>query len=95
MTHRPYTTRAKQALELANTAASTLGHEYIGTEHILIGLLDEQSGPAAQILTKFGVTTGVCERNSAGRASLHVPDYFGGGTPSRAGRDLRLVPPAA
>jgi hypothetical protein len=56
MTDRPYTTRAKQALELADTAAERLGHPYIGTEHILIGLLDEKRGPAAQILTKLGVT---------------------------------------
>jgi ATP-dependent Clp protease ATP-binding subunit ClpC len=56
MTDRPYTTRAKRALQLANTAAATLGHSYIGTEHILLGLLDEKSGPAAQILTTMGVT---------------------------------------
>ncbi len=56
MTSRPYSTRAKQALELADTAAETLGDPYIGTEHILIGLLDEKRGPAAQILTKLGVT---------------------------------------
>ena len=56
MPDRPYTTRAKQALKLADAAAATLGHEYIGTEHLLIGLLDEKGGPAAQILTKLGVT---------------------------------------
>ena len=53
---RPYTTRAQQALSLADTAAATLGHAYIGTEHILIGLLNEKGGPAAQILSKLGVT---------------------------------------
>ena len=56
MTARPYTTRAQHALQLADTAAATLGHEYIGTEHLLIGLLDEQGGPAAQILNHLGVT---------------------------------------
>lgn len=56
MAVRPYTTRAQQALRLADTAAATLGDEYIGTEHILIGLLNEKRGPAAQILNKLGVT---------------------------------------
>ena len=56
MTGRRYTTRAQHALQLADTAAATLGHEYIGTEHLLIGLLDEKGGPAAQILNHLGVT---------------------------------------
>ena len=56
MTDRPYTTRARRALELAAANADRLGHEYVGTEHVLIGLLEEKTGPAAQILNHLGVT---------------------------------------
>jgi ATP-dependent Clp protease ATP-binding subunit ClpA len=57
MGDRPYSSRAKRALDLADGAAATLGDEQIGTEHILLGLLDEKTGPAAQILAKLGVTS--------------------------------------
>jgi ATP-dependent Clp protease ATP-binding subunit ClpC len=56
MVSRPYTTRAQQALALADTAAAAQGDEFIGTEHLLLGLLAERTGPAAQILTHLGVT---------------------------------------
>ena len=56
MPDRPYTTRAQQALSLADAAAARLGHEYIGTEHLLVGLLEEKTGPAAQLLTHLGIT---------------------------------------
>jgi ATP-dependent Clp protease ATP-binding subunit ClpC len=56
MVERPYTSRAQQALKLADANAARLGHPYIGTEHLLIGLLEEASGPAAQLLEHFGVT---------------------------------------
>ncbi|MDP3997601.1 MAG: AAA family ATPase [bacterium] len=48
--------RAKQALELAWHAARNLEHDYVGSEHILIGLLAEQEGLAAQTLQKYGLT---------------------------------------
>jgi|SRR5687768_404341 len=51
----PYTTRAKKVLELAMSEASDLGHEYVGTEHLLLGLLREEKGIAAQTLTARGV----------------------------------------
>lgn len=57
MSDRPFTTRAQHALQLADTAAAEFGVEYIGTEHLLIGLLEEKSGPAAQILNHLGVTS--------------------------------------
>lgn len=56
MSERPYTRRAQVALELANQNAARLGHEYIGTEHLLLGLLQEETGPAAQLLGHLGVT---------------------------------------
>ncbi len=67
MPDRPHTTRAKRALDLADTAADGLGHEYIGTEHLLRGFLDEKTGPAAQILNKLGVT-GDAVRRELGEA---------------------------
>ena len=56
MSQRPYTTRAQRALAFANAAAADLSDEFIGTEHLLLGLLDEKLGPAAQILGHLGVT---------------------------------------
>jgi len=50
----PFTPRAKQALELAHREAVQLGHNYIGTEHILLGLIREGEGVASQILVKLG-----------------------------------------
>ena len=49
----PFTPRAKQALELALREALSLGHNYIGTEHILLGLVRENEGVAARILLDF------------------------------------------
>src|SRR6266851_2988220 len=52
--HIPFTPRAKKVLELALREALQLGHNYIGTEHILLGLLREGEGVAAQVLDQFG-----------------------------------------
>src|SRR4026209_673726 len=51
----PFTPRAKKVLELALRNALRLGHDYIGTEHILLGILEEGQGVAAQILIARGV----------------------------------------
>ena len=51
----PFTPRAKKALELATEEARTLGHNYIGTEHILLGLIREGEGVAYQVLFALGV----------------------------------------
>lgn len=53
---RPFTSRTKRSLELADTAAMTLGHTYLGTEHLLLGLLDEGGNLAAQLLNQSGVS---------------------------------------
>jgi ATP-dependent Clp protease ATP-binding subunit ClpA len=52
--HIPFTPRAKKVLELSLREALQLGHNYIGTEHILLGLLREGEGLAAQVLVKLG-----------------------------------------
>src|SRR3569623_923211 len=52
--HIPFTPRAKKVLELSLREALQLGHSYIGTEHILLGLIREGEGVAAQELQKLG-----------------------------------------
>jgi ATP-dependent Clp protease ATP-binding subunit ClpC len=52
--HIPFTPRAKKVLELSLREALQLGHNYIGTEHILLGLIREGEGVAAQVLEKLG-----------------------------------------
>lgn len=52
--HIPFTPRAKRIFELSLREALQLGHNYIGTEHLLLGLLKEGEGVAAQVLTKLG-----------------------------------------
>ena len=51
----PYTSRAKKVLELAMAEARDLTHNYVGTEHLLLGLLREEKGIAAQVLTDAGI----------------------------------------
>jgi ATP-dependent Clp protease ATP-binding subunit ClpA len=52
--HIPFNPRAKKVLELSLREATQLGHNYIGTEHLLLGLLREGEGVAAQVLVKLG-----------------------------------------
>jgi hypothetical protein len=52
--HVPFTPRAKKVLELSLRESKQLGHSYIGTEHILLGLIREGDGVAAQVLVKLG-----------------------------------------
>jgi len=52
----PYTSRAKKVLELAMVEARELNHSYVGTEHLLLGLLKEEKGIAAQVLTDAGIS---------------------------------------
>jgi ATP-dependent Clp protease ATP-binding subunit ClpC len=52
--HIPFTPRAKKVLELSLRESVEFGHHYIGTEHILLGLIREGEGVAAQVLTRLG-----------------------------------------
>jgi ATP-dependent Clp protease ATP-binding subunit ClpC len=52
--HIPFTPRAKKVLELSLRESRQLGHNYIGTEHILLGLISEEDGVAAQVLSSLG-----------------------------------------
>jgi ATP-dependent Clp protease ATP-binding subunit ClpA len=60
--HIPFTPRAKKILELALREARQLGHSYIGTEHILLGIVREGEGVAAQVLQKQGLTLMIVRR---------------------------------
>ena len=50
-----FTAKAREAVSIAVNVAETLGHNYVGTEHLLIGLLHEGSGVAAKVLAESGV----------------------------------------
>jgi ATP-dependent Clp protease ATP-binding subunit ClpC len=85
--HIPFTPRVKKVLELSLREAMDLGHNYIGTEHILLGLVREGEGVAAQVLTALGagedrVREKVTELlgRSAGRPGEHPGEtrFFGG-----------------
>jgi ATP-dependent Clp protease ATP-binding subunit ClpA len=52
----PYTSPAKKVLELAMAEARYLNHQYVGTEHLLLGLIREEHGAAAQVITSSGIT---------------------------------------
>ena len=52
----PYTSRSKKVLELAMTEARDFHHNYVGTEHLLLGVLREEKGIAAQVLADMGIT---------------------------------------
>ncbi|WP_203791048.1 ATP-dependent Clp protease ATP-binding subunit [Actinoplanes rishiriensis] len=65
--HIPFTPRAKKVLELSLREALQLGHNYIGTEHILLGLIREGEGVAAQVLVKLGA-----ERNRVRQQVLEL-----------------------
>lgn len=74
----PYTSRAKKVLELAMKQARELNHSYVGTEHLLLGLMDEQKGIAAQILVDAGLTTELLAIEIVRLLGSpdHVPDTF-------------------
>ena len=52
-----FTEKANNALNLALTSAEDMGHTYIGSEHIILGLLKENSGVAAEVLSKLGAVS--------------------------------------
>jgi predicted ester cyclase len=79
----PYTSRAKKVLELAMSEARELGHSYVGTEHLLLGLLREERSVAAIVLNDVGVTL------DAARAEVQRllgPGATLDGRPAAAGR---------
>jgi ATP-dependent Clp protease ATP-binding subunit ClpA len=70
--HIPFTPRAKKVLELSLREALQLGHNYIGTEHILLGLIREGEGVAAQVLVRLGADLNRVRRQVIQRALVHA-----------------------
>ena len=87
--HIPFTPRAKKVLEYSLREALQLGHNYIGTEHILLGLIREGDGVAAQVLTNLlnGYQGGTpaaenVQEPAAAAVAASAPSRGRGGTPS-------------
>ena len=66
----PFTPRAKRVLELSLEEARQLGHNYIGTEHLLLGLIREGEGVAARVLENLGVDLSKVRTQEIGRAHV-------------------------
>jgi ATP-dependent Clp protease ATP-binding subunit ClpC len=79
----PYTSRAKKVLELAMSEARELNHSYVGTEHLLLGLLREEKGIAAQVLTDAGVNLDAARTETLRILGTEMPQ--GGAAPAQAG----------
>ena len=88
--HIPFTPRAKKVLELSLRESLQLGHNYIGTEHILLGLIREGDGVAAQVLVRLGA-----DRNRVRQQVIQLLHGHQGKEPvsaRSAERQLRLLP---
>jgi ATP-dependent Clp protease ATP-binding subunit ClpC len=83
----PYTTRAKKVLELSMSEARVLQHNYVGTEHLLLGLLAEQKGIGAQVLNAGGITLD--------RARAETRRILGSTAPSSQPAEPHAAHPAA
>ncbi|MGH7699361.1 MAG: ATP-dependent Clp protease ATP-binding subunit [Gemmatimonadales bacterium] len=75
----PYTSRAKKVLELAMSEARELNHSYVGTEHLLLGLLREEKGIAAQVLTDAGVNLEQARAETLRLLGSEMPSAAGAG----------------
>jgi ATP-dependent Clp protease ATP-binding subunit ClpC len=75
----PYTSRAKKVLELAMSEARELNHSYVGTEHLLLGLLREEKGIAAQVLTDVGVNLEQARAETLRLLGSEMPQPAAGG----------------
>ena len=85
--HIPFTPRAKKVLELSLREALQLGHNYIGTEHILLGLIREGDGVAAQVLQTLGA-----DLNRVRQTVIQLlSGYAGAGERSEPGEEIRTT----
>ncbi len=85
--HIPFTPRAKKVLELSLREALQLGHNYIGTEHILLGLIREGEGVAAQVLVKLGA-----DLNRVRQQVIQLLSGYQGKEPATAGGPAAEAP---
>src|SRR4030043_332371 len=74
----PFTPRAKKALELAAEEARSLGHNYIGTEHLLLGLIREGEGVASQVLMNLGLELDKVREEVMNLLGSELPGYEAG-----------------
>jgi ATP-dependent Clp protease ATP-binding subunit ClpC len=88
--HIPFTPRAKKVLELALRESLQLGHNYIGTEHILLGMIREGDGVAAQVLVRLGGDLNRVRQQVL--QLLHGHSAEEPGSAQSAERELRLLP---
>jgi ATP-dependent Clp protease ATP-binding subunit ClpC len=96
----PYTSRAKKVLEFAMAEARELNHSYVGTEHLLLGLLREEKGIAAEVLGQLGVTLEDARRETlkllgsepSAAPSASTPTASTGGTPGAKGEKKSKTP---
>jgi ATP-dependent Clp protease ATP-binding subunit ClpC len=95
----PFTPKAKKVIELAMDEARSLGHNYIGTEHLLLGLIREGEGVASQVLMNMGLELEKVREEVMNLLGSEIPGYEtgqkpGGGSPTKTpaldafGRDL-------
>ena len=85
--HIPFTPRAKKVLELSLREALQLGHNYIGTEHILLGLIREGEGVAAQVLVRLGA-----DLNRVRQQVIQLLHGYQGKEPAAAGTSSESTP---
>src|SRR6266700_4023704 len=88
--HIPFTPRAKNVLELSLREALQLGHNYIGTEHILLGLIRDGEGVAAQVLVKLGA-----DLNRVRQQVIQLLHGYQGKEPAAAGAPSESAPSAS
>jgi len=93
----PFTPRAKKALELAAEEARSLGHNYIGTEHLLLGLIREGEGVASQVLLNLGLDLNTVRNEVMELLGSALPGVVSAGAKTKTpaldafGRDLTVL----
>src|SRR5688572_25216929 len=80
----PYTSRAKKVLELAMAEARDLSHSYVGTEHLLLGLLREEKGIAAQVLADAGINLDAARAETLRLLGTEMPQGGAAATAEKA-----------
>jgi ATP-dependent Clp protease ATP-binding subunit ClpC len=95
----PFTPKAKKVIELATDEARNLGHNYIGTEHLLLGLIREGEGVASQVLTNLGLDLNKVRQEVMSLLGASAPGYTQAASPAKSktpsldafGRDLTVL----
>ena len=75
-----FTEGARRALALAQESAKAMGHNYVGSEHLLLGLIREEEGAASRALAQFGISADEVTRRAeelVGHGDYHFTDSFG------------------